>query len=71
MNPTPQLIRDMAAAGMLTKHHTASCLGYESRKGDGTVHRYKGRFGSGWKLLSPRHDTTRFVDVTYYVEGEQ
>lgn len=57
----------LVAAGQLVKHHTASRRGYVSRKGNGIVEEYAGRFGAGYVLISPRWDSTRYVDVTYYV----
>ncbi len=48
-------------------HHTASRRGYLSRKGPEKVEAYKGRFGCGYIVLSPRFDTSRYVDVAYYV----
>lgn len=48
-------------------HHTGSRRGYESRKGDGHVERYSGRFGNGYIAITPRWDTTQFVDVEYYI----
>ena len=50
------------------EHHTASRRGYESRKGNGRVEGYKGRFGEGYILVRPRYDTTRYVYVTYYIK---
>lgn len=49
-------------------HHTASRRGYVSRKIDGIVEPYKGKFGEGYVIIRPRFDTTRFVTVEYYVE---
>lgn len=51
-------------------HHTGSRRGYESRKGSGHVESYNGRFGKGYVVISPRWDTTQYVDVHYYIEKE-
>lgn len=48
-------------------HHTASRRGYESRKGNGHLEEYNGRFGKGYVLVTPRWDTTQYVYVTYYI----
>lgn len=48
-------------------HHTGSRRGYESRKGEGHVERYNGRFGEGFVVISPRRDTTQYVNVEYYI----
>lgn len=48
-------------------HHTGSRRGYESRKGDGHTEVYKGRFGKGYIVVSPRWDTTQYVNVEYYI----
>lgn len=49
-------------------HHTASRRGYESRKGGGHIEPYSGKFGEGFILVTPRWDTTRRVNVTYYIK---
>lgn len=48
-------------------HHTASRKGYESRKTSGHVEPYSGKFGKGFILVTPRWDTTRFVNIEYYI----
>lgn len=48
--------------------HTASRRGYESRKGNGYAEGYKGRYGNGYVWVSPRWDTTSYVNITYYVK---
>lgn len=50
------------------EHHTASRLGYCSRKISGYAEPYKGKFGKGYIWVSPRFDTTRFCNITYFVE---
>lgn len=51
-----------------TIHHTASRRGYISRKGEGRVESYNGKFGKGYILVTPRYDTTSYVNITYYIE---
>ena len=48
-------------------HHTGSRRGYESRKGEGHVEKYSGRFGEGYIIVKPRYDTTQYVNVEYYI----
>ena len=48
-------------------HHVGSRRGYESRKSIGHVESYKGRFGEGYIIISPRFDTTQYVNVEYYL----
>lgn len=49
------------------KHHTAYCRRYESRRGSGHLEPYKGRFGTGYRLISPNWGSTVYSYVTYYV----
>lgn len=49
-------------------HHTGSRRGYESRRGNGHVETYKGRFGEGYVIVVPKYDTTRYVSVEYYIK---
>lgn len=60
-------IEEIMKAGY-KQHHTASQRGYLSRKGGHEIIPYKGRFGEGYKVLSPRWDTTQYVTVTYYIK---
>ncbi len=52
-----------------TLHHTASSRGYVSRKADSPVEfrTYKGKFGEGYAVYTPRWDTTQFCNVEYWV----
>lgn len=49
-------------------HHTSYTRQYISRRGNGRLEPYNGRFGRGYKLLSPNWRSTRYSFVTYYVE---
>ena len=48
-------------------HHTASRRGYISRKTEGRVEAYDGRFGKGYVVVTPRWDTTQYVNIEYYI----
>lgn len=60
-------IKELESNPNYKRHHTASRRGYESRKSSGHVEAYSGRFGRGYVVITPRYDTTRFVNVTYYI----
>lgn len=49
-------------------HHTGSRRGYESRRGNGHVEAYNGRFGEGYAIIAPRWDTTMYVNVHYFIK---
>lgn len=49
-------------------HHTGSRMGYESRKGNGHVEEYSGRFGTGYIIVAPRWDTSSYVNIEYYIQ---
>lgn len=52
-------------------HHTAMSRGYISRRtapADYPVESYSGKFGIGYIVRSPRFDTTRYCNVTYYIK---
>ena len=51
-------------------HHTATARGYVSRRisaEDYPREPYNGRYGKGYKIYSPRWDTTQYCNVTYYI----
>lgn len=57
--------------GELKYHHTAKALGYESRrtkKEEYKIESYIGRFGKGYKIHTPSFDSTRYHNISYYVE---
>lgn len=56
-------------AGELKELHTSAMRGYVSRKGNGVVRAYNGRFGKGYILLTARYDTTSYCYGTYYIEA--
>jgi hypothetical protein len=49
------------------KHHTSRARRYVSRKCDGIVETYNGKFGSGYKVYTPAWDSTTYCYVTYYI----
>lgn len=61
-------IKELRESDAYKWHHTGSRRGYESRKGDGHIEPYKGRFGEGYIIISPRYDTTQYVNVEYYIK---
>jgi len=51
--------------------HTGSQRGYVSRKttpGTRKAIPYTGKYGTGYKVLMPRYDTTQYVYVVYYAK---
>lgn len=48
-------------------HHTSSRRGYLSRKSQGRVYEYNGRFGKGYILETPRFDTTQYTYISYFI----
>lgn len=47
--------------------HTGSRRGYISRKTDGKVEEYAGRYGKGYIHIRPRWDSTQYVYIDYYL----
>lgn len=62
-----QELSEMVEKGLLKEHHTSLHHGYVSRKGDGVILPYKGRFGEGYKHFTPNYDSSRVCFVTYYI----
>ena len=65
---TIEQVQAMRRAGQLHIHHQAACQGYVSRKSAGRVLEYRGRYGIGYVIDTPRRDTTRYIHRTYYVQ---
>lgn len=61
-------IKELKNNKTYSEHHTSTMRGYVSRKTEGRIEPYKGRFGEGYKLLTPRFDTTTYCYVTYFVK---
>ena len=64
---TVETLMEMKENGKVELLHTSSRRGYLSRKKSGEVEEYNGKFGKGYILVTPRFDTTRYVNVTYYI----
>lgn len=64
-----EMLKSKVETGELRYHHSATRRGYVSRKNpDGVIEKYNGKFGTGYKRILPRWDTTCYVTVEYYVE---
>lgn len=64
---TVQQLKDLVANGTVTRSHTALTRGYVSRKTEGYVESYEGKFGKGYKHYEPNWDSSRYCNVTYYI----
>ena len=51
----------------LKLHHVALARGYVSRKTDGVVVAYDGKFGKGVKVMRPNYKSTQYCIVEYWV----
>lgn len=49
-------------------HHTAYGAGYVSRKTDGYLVEYNGKFGKGYKWYQPCWHSTNYCFVSYIVK---
>jgi len=52
----------------LSRLHTSWHQGYVSRKSDGVAIPYTGKFGTGYALLTPSFNSTRYCYITYFVK---
>lgn len=66
---TPASIETLAASGKLINSHTSLARGYVSRKSEGYVSEYSGKFGKGFVLKTPNFESTRFCYITYFIEA--
>lgn len=63
-----EMVKELIKTRQLRFHHRAARRGYVSRKTpEGVAKLYKGRYGRGVVILSPRWDTTRYIWVDYYI----
>ena len=60
-------IKELESKGY-RKHHTAYARGYVSRKTDGYLVKYDGRFGKGFKWYQPCMNSSQYCYITYYVK---
>ena len=49
-------------------HHTAWARGYISRKTDGYVEEYKGRYGEGYVWNKPSYKSTNYYLKAYFIK---
>ena len=56
-------LEEIRNSGDYYLHHTES-----RRKGGEKVKPYVGIFGKGFIIVSPRWDTTQYVNVSYWIE---
>lgn len=61
-------LEEIRNSGDYYKHHTESRRGFISRKGGERVKPYVGIFGKGFVIVSPRWDTTQYVNMSYWIE---
>lgn len=61
----------MVTAGDLRLHHRAIRSGYVPKHRGSVVRQYKGRFGSGYVVITGIPGDTRRVSYTYYTEKEE
>jgi len=64
---TMEELKSLMAKGYV-KHHTSKEKGYVSRKGDGYLRKYKGRFGEGYTHHTTNYHSNGFNFITYYVK---
>lgn len=60
-------VNELRANPAYKYHHTAARRGYVSRRSNGVVMPYRGRYGTGYILLTPRWDTSSYVWCNYYL----
>mgnify|MGYP003292593277 CR=1 FL=1 len=51
-------------------HHSALRRGYVSRKSEGKIEEYSGRFGKGYILITPNWNSTQYVNISYYIKQD-
>ena len=64
---TISTLNTMVSNGTLREHHTARYKRYISRRSDGVIEPYEGRYGKGYALFTPAFDSTIYCYITYYV----
>ena len=53
------------------EHHTARAKRYVSRRSEGEIEPYKGKYGEGYKIYYPAWDSTQYCYVTYYIKEDK
>ncbi len=64
----PMTVEELDESPDYYRHHTASYRGYVSRVHGPIVEPYRGKFGEGYVVRSPRWDTTTYAYITYYIK---
>ncbi len=64
---TIEEIKALHQSGALRCSHSSLKTGYVSRRVEGIVREYHGRFGDGFIIDSPCRNSTRYFFRTYYV----
>lgn len=64
---TVNQLNALVAAKKVKAIHTAYTRRYVSRKTDGYVESYNGKYGKGYAHYQPNWDSTRYSLVTYYI----
>lgn len=60
-------LKKLVSEGKLVHVKKSLNRGYESRKGNGRIVRYEGKYGTGYKWYIPNYDSTRYVIVRYFI----
>jgi len=58
-------LKALIAEGKVKNSHTSRQRGYISRKSEGVVSDYSGKFGKGYKHLTACYDSSQYCYVTY------
>lgn len=62
-------VAELYKRGYTSGHH-AWARGYISRKSDGYLEEYSGRYGEGYILHEPSWGSTIYHEITYFIKGE-
>lgn len=64
---TVQQLKDLIKNGTVTRSHSSLARGYVSRKTEGYVVEYQGKFGKGYKHYEPNWNSSIYCVVTYFI----
>ena len=62
-------IKELQESKSHKKLHTSLTRGYTSRKTNGYIKEYNGRFGKGFAHIQPYWESNNYSLITYYVEN--